>query len=41
MRIDEATVDIELAWGTRGEACKSVERAELAAAEAVNCLLSL
>lgn len=41
IRIDEATVDIELAWESRGEACKSVKRAEFAAAEAVRRLLSL
>ena len=34
-RIDEATVDVELAWERRAEAERAVEAAEIAAAVAV------
>ncbi len=39
-RIDEATVDVELAWEARAEAERAREAAEYAAAAAVQRLLS-
>jgi hypothetical protein len=38
-RIDEATVDVELAWEARADAERAVEAAEAAAATAVERLL--
>jgi len=38
-RIDEATVDVELAWAARSEAERAVESAEAAAAAGVERLL--
>jgi hypothetical protein len=40
LRIDDATVDAELAWEARAEAERAVESAEVAAAAAVERLLS-
>ena len=39
-RIDEATVDVELAWEARAEAERAVESAEVAAAAAVERLVA-
>ena len=39
-RIDEATVDVELAWQARAEAERAVDAAEVAAAAAVERLLA-
>jgi len=38
-RIDEATVDVELAWEARADAARAVESAEVTAAAAVERLL--
>ena len=39
-RIDEATVDVEVAWEARAQAERAVQAAEVAAATAVERLLS-